>query len=123
MAEKDTLAHYEKLGPVTYDRASMYTATPVWCQMTEYVALEETHYTGFIDEHDDKPESKGIAVWIENGQIDEGYYIDNNLVNGRSILPSGNVYQGEFSAGKPHGKGTFTFVSGGRYVGDFAGGK
>ena len=51
--------------------------------------------------------------------------IDGNCINGQGtyLFVDGNKYVGEFKDGKQYGQGTFTFAHGDKYVGEFKDGK
>eukprot|EP00112_Aurelia_sp_Birch-Aquarium-sp1_P007371 Seg1802.2 transcript_id=Seg1802.2/GoldUCD/mRNA.D3Y31 product="Radial spoke head 1" protein_id=Seg1802.2/GoldUCD/D3Y31 len=42
---------------------------------------------------------------------------------GKTKLPNGDTYEGEYSRGKRHGHGVYKFKNGGKYVGEYAYGK
>ncbi len=58
-----------------------------------------------------------------DGQIQEGEFINGYLRSGKTIYPSGNIYIGQYTnvsnGVARHGKGTFTWVDGTKYVGDW----
>lgn len=44
-------------------------------------------------------------------------------MSGKCTYPEGDIYQGEFQDGKPHGHGLKIWVDGRKYVGEFFNGK
>ena len=61
---------------------------------------------------------KGIRKY-QNGNIEEGYFINGEL-NGKGTLKTDEYeYTGDFKDGKPNGKGTILHNNGNKYTGDF----
>jgi hypothetical protein len=82
---------------------------------------------------DGKPHGEGILIF-SNGHTIAGEWKEGNMVYGTETYMDGTQYIGEFGSSQVrgkgrtgdfvhHGKGTFNYASGGKYVGSFKYGK
>ena len=69
-----------------------------------------------------KRHGKGINI-AANGDVFEGIFDMNKMVNGKYIYSDGKVYEGPFDDGVRHGKGVLKQANGDIYEGDFDHGK
>ena len=83
-------------------------------------------FTGEFGSSPGKRDGKGTGAVYKNGNLQftfDGEYKNDKLIRGTITWPSGQKYVGEFKDGKVNGQGTHTWPSGEKFVGEFKDGE
>ena len=72
---------------------------------------------------DDMLNGEGKRKYTTSKKELEGFWVDNELIQGKMTLADGTTYEGPFVGGRPHGLGVKTIPGGKRYEGMFSRGR